>query len=61
MELSAQNGSRVPGSGTVTGYLVNAAIPTGKVREFNVVWKVVTLSVERKKRWCLVIGCPGLL
>ena len=43
MKLCAQNG--YPDPEPLSGYLVNVVIPTGKVREFNVVWNLVTLHI----------------
>ena len=37
-------GTRVSGPEPLPEYPVNVAIPTGKVWEFDVVWKVVTLT-----------------
>jgi len=37
-------GKTVPWCGTVPGYPVNVAVSTGKVREFDVILKVVTLK-----------------
>ena len=34
-----------PGLEPLPGYPVNVPIPTGKVREFDVVWKMVTLQL----------------
>ena len=53
MERSPWNG--YPGPEPLPMYLVNVAIRTGKVREFDEVWKVVTCSCDGSSGTDLII------